>query len=105
MFRTRPGSVIIKDNWKLHHYFEDNVLELYNINEDASESKDLSKINKEKTQELFGDLKKWRQDNNAPIPSEKNPKYDQKFVDSLIFLIKDKKLNGRVKGLIRGLDH
>jgi len=105
LFRTRPGSVIIKENWKLHHYFEDNGLELYNIKKDVSESKDLSKKNKEKTKELFDDLKKWREDKNAPIPSDKNPKYNQKFVDSLIFLIKDKKLSGRVKGLIRVLDH
>ena len=67
LFRTRPGSVIIKDNWKLHHYFEDNGLELYNIDNDVSESKDLSKKNKEKTKELFDDLKKWREDKNARI--------------------------------------
>ena len=42
LFRTRPGSVVIKDNWKLHHYFEDNALELYNIEKDVSESKDLA---------------------------------------------------------------
>ena len=49
LFRTRPGSVIIKDNWKLHHYFEDGKIELYNIEEDISESTDLSKTNLEKT--------------------------------------------------------
>lgn len=34
---------------------------------------------------------------NAPVLSEKNIKYSQKFVDSLLFLIKDKKMNARVK--------
>ena len=96
LFRTRPGSVIIKDNWKLHHYFEDGKIELYNIEEDISESTDLSKTNLEKTKELYHDLNKWREANNAPIPSEKNSKYDQKFVDSLNFLIINKNITRRV---------
>ena len=96
LFRTRPGSVLIKNNWKLHHYFEDNKIELYDIEEDVSESKNLSEINIEKTKELFDDLEKWRKENNAPIPSMKNPNYNQKFVDSLNFLIKNKKISGKV---------
>ena len=96
LFRTRPGSVIIKDNWKLHHYFEDGKIELYNIEEDISESIDLSKTNLEKTKELYHDLNKWREANNAPIPLENNPNYNQKFVDSLKFLIINKNITGRV---------
>ena len=96
LFRTRPGSVIIKDNWKLHHYFEDGKIELYNIEEDISESTDLSKTNLEKTKELYHDLNKWREANNAPIPLENNPNYNQKFVDSLNFLIINKNITGRV---------
>lgn len=30
-FRTRPGSVIVRYPWKLHEYFEDGSLELYNL--------------------------------------------------------------------------
>ena len=96
LFRTRPGSVIIKDNWKLHHYFEDGKIELYNIEEDISESIDLSKTNLEKTKELYHDLNKWREANNAPIPLENNPNYNQKFVDSLNFLIINKNITRRV---------
>ena len=96
IFRTRPGSVIIKGDWKLHHYFEDNNLELYNLKNDISESNDLSKENIEKTLELFNDLKIWRDDRNAPIPNKLNPNYDKKFVDSLLILIKNKKVRGRV---------
>ena len=96
IFRTRPGSVIIKGNWKLHHYFEDNNLELYNLKNDISESNDLSKENIEKTLELFNDLIIWRDHRNAPIPNRLNPNYDKKFVDSLLILIKNKKVRGRV---------
>ena len=77
-------------------------MELYKIKKDVSELKKINKKNKEKTEELFNDLKKWRKDENAPIPSKKNSKYNQKFVDSLLFLIKNKKMTGSVKGLIRG---
>ena len=96
IFRTRPGSVIIKGDWKLHHYFEDNNLELYNLKNDISESNDLSKVNTEKTLELFIDLKIWRDHRKAPIPNKLNPDYDKKFADSLLVLIRNKKISGRL---------
>jgi arylsulfatase A-like enzyme len=96
IFRTRPGSVIIKGNWKLHHYFEDNNLELYNLKNDISESNDLSKVNTEKTLELFIDLKIWRDNRKAPVPNKLNPDYDKKFVDSLLVLIRNKKISGKL---------
>ena len=96
LFRTRPGSVIIKDNWKLHHYYEDNNFELYNLENDISESKNLIDINKEKKAELLKDLNNWRSKNNAPIPNKLNPFYDQKYVDSLMILINKNKISGKV---------
>ena len=96
LFRTRPGSVIIKDNWKLHHYYEDNNFELYNLENDISESKNLININKEKKAELLKDLNNWRSKNNAPIPNKLNPFYDQKYVDSLMILINKNKISGKV---------
>ena len=96
MFRTRPGTVIIKDNWKLHHYYEDNKYELYDLEKDVSESQNLSEIKKEKKNELLIDLNNWRKTNNAPIPSRLNPYYDQKYVDSLMFLIDKNLISGKV---------
>ena len=80
MIGTMPGSVIIKGDWKLHHYFEDNDLELNNLSEEK----------KEKILELFNDLKTWRNKRKAPVPNKLNPDYDKKFVDSLLILIKNK---------------
>ena len=96
LFRTRPGTVIIKDNWKLHHYYEDNKYELYDLEKDVSESQNLSEIKKEKKNELLIDLNNWRKTNNAPIPSRLNPYYDQKYVDSLMFLIDKNLISGKV---------
>jgi arylsulfatase A-like enzyme len=76
LFRTRPGSVIRKGNWKLHEYFEDGKLELYNLDADLGEQKDLSEINPKKLKELYKDLKQWREANNAPVPSILNPNYN-----------------------------
>lgn len=76
LFRTRPGSVIRQGNWKLHHYFEDNGLELYNLTEDLSEQKNLAKENPEKVKELYARLDAWRKETNAPVPTELNPAYE-----------------------------
>ena len=96
LFRTRPGSVIIKDNWKLHHYYEDNQFELYNLEKDISESNNLIDINIEKKDELLSKLNNWRKTRNAPIPNKLNPYYDQKYVDSLMFLIEKNLISGKV---------
>ncbi|WP_420602251.1 sulfatase [Flagellimonas sp.] len=74
-FRTRPGSVVRYGKWKLHHYFEDNALELYDLENDLEEKNNLVKTFPEKTEELFQLLKQWRADTNAPIPTEINPEF------------------------------
>lgn len=75
LFRTRPGSVVRKGNWKLHHYFEDNGIELYNLKTDISESQNLATQNPEKAKELLNILNDWRQQVKAPIPDQLNPDY------------------------------
>ena len=79
LFRTRPGSVIVSNNWKLHHYFEDNKVELYNLKNDPSETINLIKTDREVAVKLFQKLKKWRKKNRVFIPSEPNPLYDYQF--------------------------
>lgn len=75
LFRTRPGSVIRKGDWKLHYYFENQEMELYNLKDDIGEKKDLSKINILKTDELLAVLQNWWKTTKAPIPKELNPNY------------------------------
>jgi arylsulfatase A-like enzyme len=38
----RPGSAIRDGNWKLIEFYEDNVVELYNLENDLEESVDLA---------------------------------------------------------------
>ncbi len=79
LFRTRPGSVIREGNWKLHYYYEDGIKELYNLSLDPGESKNLSDLNTNKTDELTGKLKVWLEDQRAPVEFAINPEFDMDF--------------------------
>ena len=67
----------------------------YTILKSDIESQNLSKIKEEKKNELLIDLNNWRKTNNARIPSRLNPYYDQKYVDSLMFLIDKNLISGK----------
>jgi arylsulfatase A-like enzyme len=92
VFRTRPGSAVRLGDWKLHEYFEDGELELYNLKEDTGESNDLSFQYPEKAGELHNRLVEWRSDLKAPIPDELNPDYDENYDRSLRRSLKSKQL-------------
>ncbi|PWD98924.1 sulfatase [Marinilabilia rubra] len=75
LFRTRPGSVIRYENWKLHYYFENNEIELYNLEEDIGERNNLAEKETEKRDEMLNYLKNWWDETKAPIPTRVNPEY------------------------------
>jgi len=75
LFRTRPGSVIRLGDWKLHEYFEDGGLELYNLKDDIGEKHNLAAQMPEKVRELHAKLQAWREATGAPVPTEPNPAY------------------------------
>ena len=78
LFRTRPGSVIRDGNWKLHHYFEDNGIELYDLERDVGEQNDLSEKFPDVADSLYKKLHHWRANTSAPIPTQVNPYYQKK---------------------------
>lgn len=84
LFRTRPGSVVRRGNWKLHHYFEEDDYELYNLEEDPGEKNNLAESQTEIRDQLIKLLTNWREGVNAPVPSRKNPLYDNEFEINLI---------------------
>lgn len=77
-FRTRPGSVVRLGDWKLHEYFEDGKLELYNLKNDLGERKNVATENSVVTKKLHSMLVAWRRQTNAPVPTKANPDYDPK---------------------------
>ncbi len=75
LFRTRPCSIVRLGDWKLHEYFEDGELELYNLADDIREQHNLADSRPQKRAELHELLKAWREKIDAPLPAE-NPDHD-----------------------------
>lgn len=80
LFRTRPGSVIRSGRWKLHHYFEDDGLELYDLKKDVGERSNLATQKPGKAQRLLKKMDTWRAATNAPVPRALNPEYLEGFI-------------------------
>jgi hypothetical protein len=76
LFRTRPVSVVRAGDFKLHEYFEDGRLELYDLARDVGEQSNLAAARPETTRELLGILERWRAEIGAPVPTESNPEHD-----------------------------
>lgn len=70
-----PYSAVRSGDWKLIEFLEDNRVELYNLRDDASESRDLSAKLPKKVGELRRRLHVWRQEVDAQMPSP-NPSHD-----------------------------
>ena len=98
LFRSRPCSIIRHGDWKLHEYFEDGGLELYNLKSDPGEASNLATRNGAKRDELHAELKQWRQDTRAPVPTEPNPRYDADAEAAAMSKAKTKKTKRRKAG-------
>ncbi|WP_373514027.1 sulfatase [Persicitalea sp.] len=80
LFRTRPGSVVIQNNWKLHHYYEDDAYELYDLENDPGERIDLATLEPEKLNGLTALLNHWLTAVDAPVPTQSNTAYEPGFI-------------------------
>jgi len=76
LFRSRPCGIIRVGDFKLHQYFEDGGLELYNLKDDIGETQNLAQTSPEKTQELLKQMEAWREKIGAQVPDEPNPEFD-----------------------------
>ena len=61
--------------WKLHEYFEEGELELYNLELDPGESHNLVDKKPGKAKQLHRLLKQWREKTKSPVPTDLNPQY------------------------------
>jgi arylsulfatase A-like enzyme len=75
LFRTRPCSVVRRGRYKLHEYFEDGAVELYDLAADIRERHDLSAELPELRDALRALLEDWRGRVGAPVPAA-NPEFD-----------------------------
>jgi arylsulfatase A-like enzyme len=74
-FRTRPGESLRCGPWVLQHYFEDGHLELYNLDMDPGERKNLARLFPRRVQMLQDSVRAWRMQVRAPVPNSPNPRY------------------------------
>ncbi len=73
--RDEPSSAIRSGDWKLIEFFEDDRLELYNLEEDLGEHVNLVAKHPDRVKHLHKRLKLWRQSVDAAMLTE-NPNYD-----------------------------
>jgi arylsulfatase A-like enzyme len=71
---TTPVSAVRYNNWKLLRYYEDNKVELYNLQDDIGERINLAEINSDVTNKMIEKLDEWLQETKASFPTQ-NPKY------------------------------
>jgi arylsulfatase A-like enzyme len=65
---NRLGSAIRSRDFKLIKYYDDDSVELYNLKDDISESRDISKEMPDKTSQLRSKLEQWLWETNASQP-------------------------------------
>lgn len=80
LFRTRPGTVVRRGDWKLHYYYEDEGVELYNLAEDVGERNNLAAKNPGKVAELKQAMQEWIKNMEAETPSKTNPEFDSLYL-------------------------
>ncbi|WP_419189970.1 sulfatase [Stieleria marina] len=97
LFRSRPCTIMRVGNWKLHEYFEDGGLELYNLKNDPGEQTNLAESHPARRDELHARMQQWRSDIDAPVPTEPNLKYDAN-ADAKARLSKSRKNKRRKAG-------
>jgi len=67
--RMTPASAVRDGDWKLIHYYEDDRLELFNLQDDPAETKNLATVLPTRTQALQVKLNTWRQQTDAKAPT------------------------------------
>lgn len=70
---NRPSGAVRVGAWKLIEWFEDGSVELYNLQEDPEEERDLSDLEPERTRELLRRLQEWRREIGANMPRPRMP--------------------------------
>lgn len=66
---TSPVSAVRKGDWKLIRFYEEDRVELYNLAEDPSESKDAASVQDQVAADLDAELARWLKQVDAQLPT------------------------------------
>jgi arylsulfatase A-like enzyme len=72
-WRTTPVGLVQSGPWKLMEFFEDHHLELYNLDDDIGETRNLATQMPEKAAELKAKMVAWREAVGARMPTPNTP--------------------------------
>jgi arylsulfatase A-like enzyme len=72
---SRPGSAVMEGRWKLIHWIEDQTWELYDLDTDQSEQKNLVTERADIVEQLKPKLEAFLKETGAKFPTP-NPSYD-----------------------------
>ncbi len=75
MWTRSPMGAIRKGDYKLIEKFDDGTIEMYDVVNDKGEVVDLSTAKPELAAELLGELRQWREEIGAGMPTP-NPNFD-----------------------------
>ena len=89
-----PSAIILRGNWKLIHYFEDDRHELYDIGKDIGETKDLAADQADTVAKLAAALEAWQKEVGASFPTRK-PDYNEANFDKSMQQLKNTGLSRR----------
>jgi arylsulfatase A-like enzyme len=67
--QNRMGGAIRQGDYKLILWYDDDSVELYNLNEDIGETTDLSRTMPEKAKTLKAKLQAWLESSGAKMPT------------------------------------
>ena len=82
---SRPSGAVRDGNWMMVEYYDDEKAELYDLDKDAGETRDLAPSQPERVSRMRAALAAWRKEvdaqSNRPNPSFDPAKYRRLYVD------------------------
>ena len=72
-WRGFPSTSMVRGQWKLIEFHEDDSIALYHLGDDPGERKNLARKMPDLTTKLRAELDAWKKKTKAPVPTLRNP--------------------------------
>ena len=86
-----PSSIYREANWKLIHYYEDDRVELYDLQHDPSEQNDLAASQSARASRMKQSLQTYLQQVGAKYP-EPDPRYDPQQAERKLTQVRERQM-------------